>query len=899
MSTQVAKEKVVLAALIGAFDDQDSLPSRDCIAAKAAVLAPLLGYSGDLQNIVTEAETAIPSRMNAGVSLIDVGAAHDEDWIHKREIDSKYANAYDGYLRSQGWKPSVVNTLLNADGSKILGLLQDPTSEGEWKRRGLVIGHVQSGKTANYMGVIAKAADAGYKFIIIIAGIHNNLRKQTQQRVDEGFVGRSSDPENRVNIGVGLDRNYPHPVTLTNINSDFTKHTASVSGAQLNDFKNPVVLVIKKNVKTLEALHTWLWELNAKGSDRITDVPMLVIDDEADNASINTNKPDTDPTATNAWIRKILRLFTKNCYVGYTATPFANIFIDRDAFDKDAYEDLFPSDFIYSLDAPTTYFGPDKVFLNEESSGAILRQIADCEEYLPFSHKNSSPVAELPPSLYRALDQFIVARAVRNLRGQERKHCSMLINVSRFVSVQREVRSFIGLRLDRMREAVKANYMMPEAASARNEHVARLRDAFDDEFVANEFGGRHFTWDEVKASLWEVLEHLRTYVVNSKSDEVLDFGKYERDGNSLTAIAIGGLSLSRGLTIEGLTVSYMYRNTKMYDTLMQMGRWFGYRPGYEDVCRVWLPQDSINWYRHIALTSEELRQQITRMRQAGMSPRQFGLYVKSHPASLMVTAANKMRSGQSVTLNQNLTGTLHESWLLPLDPQTNQDNENLIAEYWRDHFGGAFKDTRKGWFSSDVDVGKVHEFLSRFKAHRSAMVRKDDAVRYLLNIAPQYSKVDVLLISNGPGDKATHRLGAQNRTAVKDATSDKWRLAGYRVASRGDESLGLTDEQICEAKKLAMEDTGSNKNKPSDNKKPSDVHYRMVRQKPLLMIHVLEPIENPAFAGYRVPAWGLSFPDGLYGAEFEIKVIANKVWWEEMYGSMDDDPDADGDYDDE
>jgi hypothetical protein len=893
LSTQSDKEKVVLAALIGAFDDQDSLPSRDKIADKAALLAPLLGYSGDLQNIITEAETAIPSRMNAGVSLIDVDAAHDEDWIHKREINTTYTGAYGGYLRGQGWKPTVVNTLLNADGSKILGLLQDPTSEGEWKRRGLVIGHVQSGKTANYMGVIARAADAGYKFIIVIAGIHNNLRKQTQQRVDEGFVGRSSDPENRVNIGVGLDRSYPNPVTLTNINSDFNKQTANVSGAQLNDFKNPVILVIKKNVKTLEALHTWLRELNAKGRDRIADVPMLVIDDEADNASINTNKPDINPTATNAWIRKILRLFTKNCYVGYTATPFANIFIDPDAFDKDAYEELFPSDFIHSLDAPTTYFGPDKVFLNEESSSAILRQIADCEEYLPFSHKNGFPVAELPPSLYRALDQFIVARAIRNLRGQGRKHCSMLINVSRFVSVQKEVRSFIGLRLDRIREAVKANYMMPEAASVQNEHMARLRAAFDAEFAANEFGGRHFTWDEVKAALWGVFDNLRTYVVNSKSDEVLDFGKYERDDIGLTAITIGGLSLSRGLTIEGLTVSYMYRNTKMYDTLMQMGRWFGYRPGYEDVCRVWLPNDSINWYRHIALASEELRQQITRMRQADMSPRDFGLYVKSHPDSLMVTAANKMRSGEKVILNQNLTGTLQESWLLPLDPKINQDNEDLIAEYWRDGFGGTVRPTEKGWFIPDVDVGKVDEFLLRFKAHRSARKRKADAVEYLLKIAPRYPKADVLLISKGPGDPAAYRLGAQDRTAEKDATPDKWQVSGYRVASRGDEKLGLTEDQISEAEKLASEDTSSKK------KKPSDVHYRMVRQKPLLMIHVLEPTENPAFAGYRVPAWGLSFPDGLYGAEFEIEVIANKVWMEEMYGSMDDDPDADEDYDDE
>jgi len=889
MSVHSDKEKVVLAALIGAFDGQESLPSREEIAAKAAALSPLLGYTGDLQSMIAEAETIIPSRMNAGVSLVDADAAHDEDWIHKREVGTTYADAYGGYLRGEGWKPAVVNTLLNGDGAKILGLLQDPTSEGAWSRRGLVIGHVQSGKTANYMGVIAKAADAGYKFIIVIAGIHNNLRKQTQQRIDEGFVGRSSDPANRVNIGVGLNRSYPNPVTLTNINSDFNKQTANVSGAQLNAFRNPVILVIKKNVKTLEALHTWLRELNAKGRDRIADVPMLVIDDEADNASINTNKPDINPTATNSWIRKILRLFTKNCYVGYTATPFANIFIDPDAFDKDAYEELFPKDFIHSLDAPSTYFGPDKVFLNEDSSNIVLRQIADCEEYLPLTHKNGSPVAELPGSLYYALDQFIVARAIRNLRGQERKHSSMLINVSRFVSVQKEVRGFIGLRLDRIRDAVKANYMMPEEKSAKNEYMARLKAVFDAEFASNEFAGRHYAWADVKASLWGVFEHLRTYVVNSKSDEVLDFAKYGKDGIGLTAIAIGGLSLSRGLTIEGLTISYMYRNTRMYDTLMQMGRWFGYRPGYEDICRVWLPNDSINWYRHIALASEELRQQITRMRQADMSPRDFGLYVKSHPDSLLVTAVNKMRSGEKVVLNQNFTGLLVESYDLPLDPKINADNETLIEEYWRNGFGGSMSETDKGWFIPDVDVERIDEFLLRFKSHRDARQRKISAVEYLQAISDKYPRGDVLLISKGAGEPDRFRLGAQERSA-EDAIPEKWRVSGYRVASRGDEKWGLSKGQMIAAEALAAEDS------KSKSKKPSDIHYREVRDKPLLMLHVLEPTDNTEFAGHRVPAWGLSYPVGLYGVE--IEVVANKVWMEQ-YGSMDDDPDTDEDYDDE
>jgi hypothetical protein len=883
--TQNEKDKGFIATLITAFGDSDEPPTRAEIEAKAAMLAPILGFDGDLEHVVAVAETVIPSRMSAGVSLVDPEATHDQEWILKREIQTTYAEAYGDFLRSEGWKPTVVNTLLNDDGAKILGLLQDPTDEGAWNRRGLVIGHVQSGKTANYLGVVAKAADAGYKFIIVIAGIHNNLRKQTQRRVDEGFIGRSSDPANRVPIGVGLDKDYPNPVTLTNIHMDFNKQTADKSGAELNDFKKPVIIVIKKNVKTLEVLHTWLRDLNAKGADRIRDVPMLVIDDEADNASINTNKPDINPTATNTWIRKILRLFTKSCYVGYTATPFANIFIDPDAFDKDAYEELFPKDFIYSLDAPTTYFGPDKVFLDEASSARILRPITDCEDYLPLTHKNGSPVAELPPSLYRALDQFIVARAIRNLRKQERKHCSMLINISRFVSVQKEVKGFITLRLDRIKDAVKANYMMAEEISAQNQYMARLRAAFDDEF--SDCG---FEWQEVKEALWGVFDHLRTYVVNSKTtDDPLDYEKYEREGVGLTAVAIGGLSLSRGLTIEGLTVSYMYRNTRMYDTLMQMGRWFGYRPNFEDVCRVYLSKDSINWYKHIALAADELRHQIRRMRNVGLSPKDFGLYVQSHPDSLLITAANKMRSGEKVTLKQNYTGKLIESFLLPLDSKVSDANSDLIARYWADRFGGAeLRKTEKGWFLPDVESDKIGEFLAAFKSHKDAVRQKALAIDYLSAISDKFPKGDVLLISVGPGDADNHVLGPQERTAA-DATADKWQISGYRVASRGDEKLGLSSDQQKAAEQLAADDT------KSKSKKPSDFHYRLVRDKPLLMIHVLEPTNNEEFKGLRVPAWGLSYPDGQYGTA--IEVVANRVWIEQMYGSLDDDPDDDEDYD--
>ncbi|MGE0230390.1 MAG: Z1 domain-containing protein, partial [Flavobacteriaceae bacterium] len=701
--------------------------------------------------------------------------------------------------------------------------------------------------------------------------------------LDEAFIGRSSDPEDRRSIGVGLDPGSPHPVTLTNLNEDFNQNTAAKSGWKINDFSKPIILIIKKNVTTLTALHKWLKALNAEGDGRISDVPMLLIDDEADNASINTNKDDLDPTRTNAMIRRILGLFAKSCYVGYTATPFANIFINPDAYDDDVREELFPRDFIYCLDAPTTYFGAEKVFLDDETSQSIVKPIDDCEDFLPYRHKRDDPVPELPPSLYRALDEFLVARAIRNLRGQTGKHCSMMINVSRFVPVQQAVRDFLSLREKKIRDAVRTNYLMPEPVSSANVYMQGLKQAFDAEYA-----DAGFTWPEVKAALNGVFDHLHLYVINSKSDEVLDYTRYEKEGIGLTAIAVGGLSLSRGLTIEGLTVSYMYRNTKMYDTLMQMGRWFGYRPGFEDLCRVNLSRDSINWYSHIAEAAEELTQQVKRMRRDGLSPKDFGLYVRSHPDSLLITATNKMRAGQEVTVEQSFSGRLRESYVVSTDPEVNARNFELIAEHWRGGFGGRLgEDTGKGLIFRDVPIAIVESFLTRFETHSTFAGIKSDVVNYLERIAEKRSLADVLLISPGgtPGDGGSFTLGNQVRVVGRDQPNGTaWRLNKDRVASRGDEKLGLADAQRKEAEALADGEDGTGA--------VSDTHYRMVRNRPLLMIHSLEPRDG-AVAG-PIAAFGVSFPYGDYSTT--INVVVNKVWLQQMQG-YGDDPDEEEDYD--
>lgn len=855
------------------------VPTREEVDALAIDLSKVLGLDeGVAISCAKEAYYEIDSRMGLGVSLVDPEATHDKDWVHNRKnISCFYSEAYDKHLRSEGWSPTVVQRLSDV-GTIILSHLQDPTSPGVWDRRGLVIGHVQSGKTANYLGLVAKAADAGYKFIIVIAGVHNNLRKQTQERVDEGFVGRTRVEDKWKIVGVGHD-DYPHPATLTNIYADFNKKTADHSGWSINDFSKPVILVIKKNVSTLKSLHRWLDELNSKGHGKIKDVPMLMIDDEADNASINTKKEDTDPTQTNRRIREILSLFDKSCYVGYTATPFANIFINPDAYgDEQLREELFPRDFIYCLDAPTTYFGPDKVFLDDESSERILETIDDAENYLPFSHKKDFEVYDLPPSLYKALRQFVVVKAIRNIRGHNAKHSSMLVNVSRFVDIQNVVRTHINIYLKKLKEAIKANYLMPESVSEKNSHMQLIRSVFEEDFY--DCG---VEWHEVKQALHAAAESIRTFVINSKSDEPLDYKKYERAGVGLTAIAVGGLSLSRGLTIEGLCISYMYRNTRMYDTLMQMGRWFGYRSGYDDLCRVHLSRDSIDWYSHIAESSDDLREQIKQMRRDGLSPKKFGLYVLAHPDRLLVTATNKMRTGEKRTFKHNFSGRLVESYVLSSDEQIAQSNRELINEYWNSGFGkgaDAIEETGKGWIVRDAGLNQVAEFLNYFRVHENFLERRSAVVTYIKSIAETFPYADVLFVS--VGECSPGSLGPQMRKTAELKDGGYWRLRKDRVASRGDEKLGLDVEQKKEAELLADE----------SGKNPSDFHYRSVRKKPLLMLHALDLGEGEG-QQVNVPAFGISFPPGDYSEG--VSVVANTVWVNQLHGGIFDAPEDEDD----
>lgn len=857
-----------------------------------------------IESVIRKVESRLVVRMPEGISLIDRDATHDEKWHRKLEGEIKwtYSNDYYSFLlqKNSNWSPKVINTMRDITG-KILGLLKNPNDSSEWDRRGLVIGHVQSGKTANYIGLISKAADAGYKFIIVIAGIHNNLRKQTQKRIDEGFVGRDSSPDSKEPVGVGLwNPNRQNPVSFTTTYRDFTKGLASQLGADLQGFSRPVVIVIKKNVTTLKNLLNWLKEWNLPvSSNRISDVPMLMIDDEADHASINTNKPLTDPTKTNSEIRKILKLFRKSCYVGYTATPFANIFINPDNDHEMLKDDLFPKDFIYCLEPPDNYFGPDKVFADDEDfSNKILRTIDDAENYIPLKHTKEHTPQDIPPSMKQAIHTFIIGKAVRILRGDENKHCSMMINASRFVEVQKRIKEHASYYIRSIANEVRYNYSLPVHCAVRNRYIATLKKTYDEDFC-----DLKEKWIDVQKQLRNAVDSIETCLINSKSDDSLNYESYEKDRKSRTVIAVGGLSISRGLTLEGLITSYMYRNTKMYDTLMQMGRWFGYRENYEDLCKVWLSDESQGWYSYIAEATEELRDQVRQMRRQGLAPKDFGLYVRSHPDTpLIVTARNKMGDAEKIKFKTNLSGQLVETHALPSDEEITEQNRHLIGglfdklnKQYPDHFKEHDEiPGPKAYYWNKVGWEILERFLNQFRFHKQIQYKRDSVLAYLRKISNRYPNVDIAFMSLVNPKKSyligddERKIACQERSVAtsngepkKTDREDGWFVTNkQRVASRWAERVGLSEDKQKEA-----EEPQGGKDQTADH------HYRNVRPRPLLMVHILNLKNKDSFLSCNVPAIGVSFPSGDYSESAEY--VVNSIYLkQDMY----DFPDEEDDY---
>jgi hypothetical protein len=808
--------------------------------------------------------------------------------VAKEELTWAFWSRYRIHLLNEGWPEPVVSRL-DQTTTEILDSMMSPDTDGTWDQRGLVVGHVQSGKTANYTGLICKAVDAGYKIVIVLAGMHNSLRTQTQIRLEEGFLGYRTideDINSREITGVGLlPIKIPQNVdTITTRGEHGDFKTAVAQNFGTNPGGNPLIFVVKKHTTILKNLYNWIIsaaQIQGYGQDKIMNFPLLMIDDEADYASVDTKKqgyddgdpdPEHDPTKINGRIRQILKSFDQSIYIGYTATPFANIFIPESA-QASAYDnDLFPRSFIFNLPTPSNHIGPSKMFGLEadEEELPVFRTVVD--------HASSSSVTEregwipplhnishcplymgnntIPPSLQEAIRSFIIATAARKARGQNHAHNSMLIHVTRFVSVQTRVKDQVEKEFFRIRDRIVYG------DGDRDSVLVELRKLWETDFLPtseklSEPDCRALQWSEIQEHLTEAVHSIVIRTINGTSGDILEYARRTAAGQAFDVIAIGGDKLSRGLTLEGLTVSYFLRHSKMYDTLMQMGRWFGYRPGYLDLCRIYSTDSLHRWFRHISVASEELRQDFNRMVISGCTPRQFGHRVLCHP-QLMVTSPTKMRHTESRLTS--FDGCPAETTLFLLKPEVVDCNykalNKLVSQLILDTEENDSKCHRTPdpdkYVWKNVSPDLITTFLGAYQGYSAARAHPKYLQEYIKKQVLRNKLINwTVFIGQGDGEDETLAPGCEIRKIIrarfKEESSSRDVYRVRRSGSQRDEFIDFDDKnelkEALDKSILIWEATDEARRTEFPPKEPRGPSIRYTRppERGLICLYTIEP----------------------------------------------------------
>lgn len=859
--------------------------------------------------------------------LVTIGDAHSlkgidtnhQSWYRKHKNDGFYWNRYRKYLEvKKKWSPEVIKRL-NDTTNSIMDDLGDPTNPNKmFSRRGLLLGDVQSGKTATYTAICNKAADAGYRVIIVLAGMLENLRFQTQERLDAEFAGRESKyaldtkaDQKIKNKSVGVGKIGPfNPEKriscFTSVSTDFSKRILKSNDLTLRNINGTALFVVKKNKSVLENLHQWLLENNADEDNKI-DLPLLLIDDEADNASVNTNSEEKNPTAINNAIRNILSSFYQSSYLGITATPFANIFIDPVTADGKP-DDLFPRDFLTVLPAPSNYIGADLIFGSGDDDDWHLRHNApysntiikiypeEMDSYFKFGHNKTlaDELFSLPASLEEAMYYFLLTNVVRDLRGDDTEHRSMMINVSRFTDVQNRVAELVEIWLKKVKSDVE-DYARLDTEKALQIKNIQMLYAVWEKYNFSELA--ECDWTPVQQEfLFEAISEIEVRAVNQKTGAAsLNYYAYKNVG--LRVITVGGNSLSRGLTLEGLCVSYFYRNTMMYDTLLQMGRWFGYRPYYDDLIKIWMADDAVDWYGFITDATNELKSELYRMERQQMTPEDFGLKVRQDPNSLIVTARNKMRTGTLVSRPVTVSGRLIETPRLKnradslafnkkackkliseldiITGVTREMNENPEAVLWRN--------VPKKYIIELVKIFDTHPWHLNFQAIALSDYISDNDNLEFWDVAIPYGSVDEVYEL----DCANQKLAIKPQLRSIKEDPDMLRVSGthVKVGAGLSTRIGLDQDTILKAKA------------ENNHEKITDRTFLVKGRAPILMIHILKtkaldeknPLDKcPEF----LFALGLGFPhtrEKEKTANYVVNINELKNWIDTDDGDEDDD----------
>lgn len=700
---------------------------------------------------------------------ISINKKYKESWLTNERQEAlgwnshlltSYRNRYIKYLEKIG-RPNKYIIETKRSSLEILKKLGDPYSDKAFYIKGLVVGSVQSGKTANFNLVINSSIDSGYKLIIVLSGIMEDLRKQTQERIEKDVVGYSKEGSGFIGVGeiqpfgeLG-DNNVAQIIIPTSSESDFKK---SIKEADFS-LNNKNILVCKKNTGVLKNLLLWLSDYLHENKEK-HDIPFLIIDDEADNASLNNmgKKGEDYASIINGHIRALLGLFNRKSYLGYTATPFANVLQDKNKKSNKKWKifykekgiekskeftqvsNLFPEDFIELLFPPSTYIGAKHFF---ETRIDDIRKIEPLvpppinDHYLSFpsrvnkktneptlskdkdtrATKKYDPFPEfLPESLKEAIMCFALSTAIRLSRKDEmynsvlyQPHNTMLIHISRFTNWQNKTKELISEFVNEL--IAKLNNDLPRASNSVYsifertwykyyayiiENIASyLPDEYEDKFLTKR------TFEDVKPLLVAAMDGVEVVAINSESGDTLLYP----DNFEKKYIAIGGNRLSRGFTLEGLTINYFTRNTNFADTLLQMGRWFGYRPGYIDCCKLFTTSENITKFDLTTTTIEELEHEFKNMNRLRKSPREFILWVKTNPKVIKVTRASMTRN--TVKRKINYSGGIEQTTKFEI-------NRDRILNAWNDFNNICSKikwQVEDNFFILDTNSKGLFEFL--------------------------------------------------------------------------------------------------------------------------------------------------------------------------------------------
>ncbi len=792
-----------------------------------------------------------------GTTLI--GKEASDTWFYKKksELDSTKGHAfqerYERYLGYSHFGKGAIDSIIR-ESKKILSYAADP--EFHERKKGLVMGDVQSGKTSNYLALASLACDYGYKLILILAGMTDSLRIQTQERVDEGFIGAISSSigeDHIIYVGVwryGEQEEY-FASPLTTDEKDFTSIPAT-SG----DFSKPLILVVKKNKSVLTSVKKWL----KPGQYGVSSKNIMIIDDECDNASVNT-KSDDNPSTINALIRDIYNNFNCSTYVGYSATPFANIFINPED-EQLGYNDLFPSDFIHRLHAsPESYFGADKVFDTTQSNHLV---VLDENEplFLPAKHKKDYEYQGLTQSLREAICNFLICNCIRTARGDDKKHRSMMVNISAYNIIHEDIKNCIETYIEILRNTISQYDKYPLERFLKNAEMRRIYDIYTkDKFYTDKSSNfpykslnEEVPFDKIKELLFDEVSKFTVTIINNKykGDQRFKYKEYKETGARV--IAIGGFVLSRGLTLEGLMTSYYSRNSAAYDTLLQMCRWFGYRPNYEDLCRIYMSQINVDSFGAVMEAVENLDEQLNVMKVEGKTPSDFGLMVKECPdtfeTKLLVTSRNKMKNTTVVTRGINYSGVAIDTSKLFRDVENNRKNTIEFRKFYNSVIASGVSLTTIGnrKVLQDVKPELIADFIKRLSIPLENKKFDKENLADFIASKKFYDKWDVTFAT---GDESSNNqefeIEKENEKNKIKAILRKFeyrdeenflRISDHnnRLVEPGIFNAGLTASQLEEAKQLMKYRIAHSNNPNAKENLIAKDYLGVTNRKPLLVI---------------------------------------------------------------